>query len=357
MSAAPRVSVVVPCYNAERYLAAALDSALSQEGVAVEVLVADDGSTDGTAAVLAQYGDRVRVLQQHHRGPSAARNACLRVARGEYLALLDADDRYRPGKLARQAAVLDGRPDVGLVSTGWVVVDADGRPLPRQGRSREQGDVRRRLLVGNLAHPVAVMMRRAQVLEAGGFDESLQVNEDWDLFIRLALRGARWACIDEPLCEYRVHGGQSHRRVQLVYETRLRILDKTFADPALPEHLRDARADALFEAHLVGAAELFAIGRIAEAEAAFGAAMRIRPDRLADVGTMRRFARLLQPTGAQHQAVAARRWSDVTRTLWRAVEATVAAPEADPAMVRRRWAARVAVLRTGARLLRKRLEA
>ena len=354
VSAAPRVSVVVPCYNAERYLAAALDSALGQVGVSLEVLVADDGSTDGTPAVLARYADRVRVLHQDHRGPSAARNACLRAARGDYVALLDADDRFRPGKLARQAAVLDARPDVGLVSTGWLVVDADGRPLPRQGWSRDEGDVRRRLLLGNLAHPVAVMLRRAQALDAGGFDETLQVNEDWDLFLRLALRGAQWACIDEALCEYRVHGGQSHRRVQLVYDTRLRILDKTFADPALPAALLGARADAVFEAHLVGAAELFATGQTPEADAAFRAAMRIHPDRIADVGTMRRFARLLQPTGAQHQAIAARRWRDVTRTLWRAVEGAVTAPDADPEVVRRRWPARRAVLRTGLRLLRKR---
>jgi hypothetical protein len=355
VSAVPRVSVVVPCWNAERYLAASLDSALAQEGVPVEVLVADDGSSDGTPAVLARYADRVRVLHQDHRGPAAARNACLRVARGEYVALLDADDRFLPGKLARQAAVLDARPDVGLVSTGWLVVDAGGRPLPSQGWSREEGDVRRRLLLGNPAHPVAVMCRRAQALDAGGFDESLQVNEDWDLFIRLAMRGARWATVDEPLCEYRVHGGQSHRRVRLVYETRLRILEKTFADPAFPEALREVRADALFEAHLVGAAELFATGHAPEGEAAFRAAMRIHPDRIADVDTMRRFARLLQPTGAQHQADAARRWADVTRALWRAVDATVAAPDAAPEAARRRWPARLAVLRTGARLLRKRL--
>ncbi len=351
----PRVSVVVPCYNAERFLPAALDSALGQEGVPVEVLVADDGSTDGTPSVLARYADRVRVFRQDHRGPSAARNACLRVARGEYVALLDADDRFRPGKLARQTALLDADPALGLVSTGWLAVDAAGRPLAQQGWSREAGDVRRRLLLGNLAHPVAVMFRRAQALDAGGFDETLQVNEDWDLFLRLALRGARWACVDEPLCEYRIHGGQSHRRVQLVYETRLRILDKTFGDPGFPAELRDARPDALFEAHLTGAAELFAAGEPAAAETAFRAAMRMRPDRLTDPVTLRRFARLLQPTGAQHQATAVRRWAGVTRTLWRAVAATVTAPDAQPAPARRRWAARVAVLRTGARLLRKRL--
>ena len=108
------------------------------------------------------------------------------------------------------------------------------------------------------------------------------MNEDWDLFLRLALRGMRWACIDEALCEYRVHGGQSHRRVQLVYDTRLRILERAFADPALPADLRARRRDAFHEAHLVGAAELFAAGQTAEAEAAFLAAVRVRPESLGD---------------------------------------------------------------------------
>ncbi len=354
VSAAPRVSVIVPCYNTERYLAATLDSALAQDGVTVEVIVADDGSSDGTLDVLARFGERVRVLRQDHRGPSAARNACLRAACGEYVALLDADDRFRPGKLARQAAILDARPDVGLVYTGWHVIDADGVPLAQQGWSREEGDVRRRLLLGNLAHPVAVMIRRQPIADAGGFDETLQVNEDWDLFIRLALRGMRWACIDEPLCEYRVHGGQSHRRAHLVYVTRLRILERVFADPALPDDLQAARADAFHEAHLVGAAELFAAGETAAAEAAFLAAVRARPASIADHATMRRFARLLQPTGSQHQVDAARRWADATHTLWRAVEAILATPDLEPEIARRRWPARLAVLRTGGRLLWKR---
>src|SRR5262249_57386079 len=113
----------------------------------------------------------------------------------------------------------------------------------------------------------AVLLRRAQILDAGGFDETLQVNEDWDLFLRLTLRGSRWACVDAPLCEDRVHGGQSHRRVQLVYLTRLRILARLFARPDLPAHALAVRADAFHEAHLVGAAELFAAGQPAGAQA------------------------------------------------------------------------------------------
>src|SRR5262249_30735035 len=158
-----------------------------------------------------------------------------------------------------------------------------------------------------------------------------------------------------PLCEYRVHGGQSHRRVQLVYATRLRILERFFARPGLPPGVGALRAEAFHEAHLVGAGELFAAGQPAEAQAAFLAAVRARPESLRDARTMRRFVRLLQPTGWQHQVVATGGWREVMRTLWGAVEATLATPGLEAEIAGQRWAARRAVLRTGARLLRKRL--
>src|SRR5437867_4956354 len=95
------VSVIVPCRNGARFLAEALDSALAQTHPATEVIVVDDGSVDDTPAVLARYAGRVRVLRQPNRGPSAARNAALGVARGEYVAFLDADDRFLPDQVAR----------------------------------------------------------------------------------------------------------------------------------------------------------------------------------------------------------------------------------------------------------------
>src|SRR5262249_198318 len=115
------------------------------------------------------------------------------------------------GKRGRQGGVPRPPPGGGLVSPGWDIVDGEGRPLPHQGWSRDEGDVLPRLLLGNLAHPVAVVLRRAQILDAGGFDETLQANEDWDLFLRLTLRGARGACVAPPLGADRGPGGQGGR--------------------------------------------------------------------------------------------------------------------------------------------------
>ena len=192
------VSVIVPCHNGARFLADAIESALAQTHPAIETIVVDDGSVDDTPAILERYAGRVRVLHQQNRGPSAARNAALAVARGEYVAFLDADDCFRPEKIARQAAVLDTHPDVGLVYSGWRFIDEEGRSLPGEGRPRGEGDMLPALLLGNPIHPLAAVVRRALVAEVGGFEESLRGCEEWDLFLRLSRRGMRWASLDAP---------------------------------------------------------------------------------------------------------------------------------------------------------------
>ena len=128
-----RVSVVTPCFNGARHLRDAIDGALAQTHPDVELVVADDGSTDESVALASSYGPRLRLVRQPNAGPSAARNLALRHATGEFVALLDADDRFHPTKLARQVACLRARDDVGAVYCGWRLVDAQGAPLPERG--------------------------------------------------------------------------------------------------------------------------------------------------------------------------------------------------------------------------------
>src|SRR5690242_71279 len=119
MPAPPEVTVVIPSYNGARYLGEAIESVLAQTHPSVETIVVDDGSVDGTTALVSSYGDRVRGIRQENRGLAAARNSGIRAAAGTYVAFLDHDDRYLPEKTARQVAVFEARPDVGLVHTGW----------------------------------------------------------------------------------------------------------------------------------------------------------------------------------------------------------------------------------------------
>ena len=197
----PTVSVVIPAYNAAPFVRRAVDSVLAQSWADRELLVVDDGSSDGTLQVLGAYGERIRVLCQANAGPAAARNRGLREAAGRYVAFLDADDWWLPAKLSRQVALLDGQPGVGFCSTATRVVTQDGAPAadwPCGGGGRP-------LLETLFVHSAAVsgstsgvLARRDLLLAAGGFDEALRGFEDPDLWIRLAAR-AGYACISEPL--------------------------------------------------------------------------------------------------------------------------------------------------------------
>src|SRR4051794_19211018 len=128
----PKISVCIPTYNQERFLAAAIQSVLDQTEIDFEIVVFDDASTDRTEAVVSSFEDpRIRCFrQQRNVGIARNRNSCLRVARGRYLGWLDGDDLYRPNMLAVQAAVLDRNPRVGLVHGNHHVIGDDGRLLP-----------------------------------------------------------------------------------------------------------------------------------------------------------------------------------------------------------------------------------
>jgi len=249
---APRVSVVIPAYNAAATLPETLASVFAQTFADLEVIVVDDGSTDETPALLAAYGDRIRVLRKVNEGrPSTTRNLGAKAARGELVAFLDADDRWQPEKLARQVALFAANSRLGLVYTAAAVIDASGRvlrvnPCPPGGR----GQVYPLLAVRNMMVGSSVMARRAAIAEAGWFDEELTSIENWDLWIRIA---RRWEvdCVDEPLTLYRVHAGNRSADVELRRRNIFRILEKTHdaTDPS-PEAQR-LRRDAYFNAYYV----------------------------------------------------------------------------------------------------------
>jgi glycosyltransferase involved in cell wall biosynthesis len=197
----PLVSVVTPAYNVAWCVGRAVDSVLAQDYPAREMIVVNDGSTDDTAKVLATYGDTIRVIQQENRGMSAARNAAIRAARGEYIAFLDSDDWWHPGKLSRQVALMQSDPGVGFCSTAARVEDPQGRLVNLWRCRHSRTDILETLFAENAAIAggcSAVMVRRSLLERTGLFDETLRGFEDPDLWMRLAA-AAGYACIDEEL--------------------------------------------------------------------------------------------------------------------------------------------------------------
>lgn len=190
------VSVIIPAFNAAATIGRALASVRAQDGVGVEVIVIDDASKDNTAEVVRaeiRPGENISLLQlPANSGASAARNAGIRLARGAYLAFLDADDIWLPGKLQRQVAAIETDPGITLVSCNSQQASADGRPLKEGHVNRppvEGTEAWKTLLVYNFLPTPTVLTRTALVRELGGFDEQLAVGEDLDLWIKLAVRG------------------------------------------------------------------------------------------------------------------------------------------------------------------------
>lgn len=215
--AAPLVSVLLPVRNGEPYFALALDSILAQQGVDFEVVVVDDGSSDGTAARLAACRDpRLRVLRREGGGLVAALNAALAAARGTYVARMDADDIALPGRLARQAALLDARPEVVMVHGSVDVIDQHGRRigevLAHEGSAAER---RAELLWERDGFPIihpSVMLRRTALAALGDYRDS-PCAEDHELWLRLLDCGGAFAACADKVLLYRQHpGGISRQR-------------------------------------------------------------------------------------------------------------------------------------------------
>jgi glycosyltransferase involved in cell wall biosynthesis len=194
--------------NGMPWVGDAVASILGQTLADLELIVVDDGSTDGTAVALGAVRDpRLRIVGQDHAGLTRSLNRALAVARAPLVARLDADDTARPDRLARQAALLAAHPDVGLVGTGALEIDAAGRPVRTVVPPRDDASIRRVLIRANPFVHSSVMFRRAVVERAGGYDERLPVAQDYDLWLRLATL-TRFANLPEPLVVRRLLAGR-----------------------------------------------------------------------------------------------------------------------------------------------------
>jgi len=222
-----RVSVILPTYNRRSVLGGAIRSALRRIGGRDEIVVVDDGSTDGSAEAVRAIPGPIRLLRTERRGPAAARNAGIEAAAGEYLAFLDSDDEWLPAGLDEQVAALaDG--GAGLSHAAARNVDLNGDPVERRPRRALAGDVLPELLRRNFVTTSTAVVPRAVLEAAGGFDEALGRSMDWDLWIRIAERH-RFHYFPATVARYRFHDGQQIRDREEVDDCRRRILEKTLA--------------------------------------------------------------------------------------------------------------------------------
>lgn len=229
----PKVSVIIPSFNCERYIKQTIDSVLAQTIEDLELIVVDDGSTDATPKIVASYGGRVRLVAQQNSRVSGARNRGIREAKGEFICLMDHDDYWFPHKLSRQLAEFEARPEAGVVYSSFIRwhAAADGRfPDPDGYDLSEYPDDIDPVYSGWIYHQflldcwmlTSTTMFRAEVFErCGAFDESLPYSEDWELWLRIA-REYPIIQLRRPTTLYRQHPRQGNRLVRdLDYRTLL----------------------------------------------------------------------------------------------------------------------------------------
>lgn len=222
----PHVSVVMPVRDAAPWIGAAVESVLGQTFGDLELIVVDDGSRDGSAAIVERVANaRVRVIRQPARGTAAALNAGIAAARAPLIARMDADDVARPDRLTLQVGYLDAHPDVGVIGAGWRELAPDGHAVdvapPAMDDARIRGMLARR---NPLAHPT-VVVRRTAGEAVRWYDERWPVAQDYDLWIRIA-RVTRFANLASPLLVRRFTPGMTsvaRDDLRLLVESRIRL--------------------------------------------------------------------------------------------------------------------------------------
>lgn len=230
-----KVSVVIPVYNGEKYIQETLESVLGQSYPDVEVIVIDDGSTDGTLEILSGYGERLRVFQQKNSGAAAARNKGIQEASGKWVAFVDADDIWLPEKLQKQLAACG--EFVWSHTASVFIGGVNHGKLGSDFSTVHSGFVLKELVCGNFITTSTVLVDRKAILDAGGFDLGLRSIQDWDLWIRIASKH-QLGYLREAVTKYRVHPASASRNTRKTLPNHLKVIDHAFRKGGPAESLQ-----------------------------------------------------------------------------------------------------------------------
>jgi glycosyltransferase involved in cell wall biosynthesis len=268
----PKVTVVIPAYNAEKFIREAIESVFAQTLSDIEIIVVDDGSTDGTNRILETFSDeRLTVLRQENRGVSAARNAGLAVTRAPYIFFLDADDILLPNALYRMARILDDNPQHVACFAHHVRITEAGSELSTRSYLRWKmfptGNTLRHLAAKNFISG-AICVRTDAARSVRGFDATLKLGEDWEFWCRLAVLGDFAAMPNDIVLLYRQRFGSANfrwRRSPL--QPNFEALDIIYSNPTIrqrfsPAELRRKRRLAEIDAFWTGARNEYVQGRM-----------------------------------------------------------------------------------------------
>jgi glycosyltransferase involved in cell wall biosynthesis len=246
-SAMPLVSVIIPAFNASRYIKHTLTSVLEQYYNNIETIVVDDGSTDDTGKAVGEFGNKVIYVRKENGGQGSARNAGMAVARGAFFAFVDADDVWLPTKLSSQMELFDLHPELGLVYSDAIGFDQEtGKDLWcfSQRTRFYGGDVLRYLLLCNFVPTLTVVIRREVWEQVGGFSETKGCVEDWEIWLRIASL-YHFGFVNARLAKYRLHNQSYSAQLSRGTEYRVRFSILEDALERDPAKLWDLRRSAI----------------------------------------------------------------------------------------------------------------
>ncbi len=203
----PKVSVIMSVYNSEKYLEEAINSVLNQTFQDFELIVIDDGSTDNSRRILESYRRHSKIkmlINKHNEGVAAARNKALKISKGKYIAVIDADDIALPQRLEKEVRYLDKHPEIGLVGSFYYVIDENGKILKLITVPTTNEEIQEILIKHNCFAHSSIMFRRECLDTVGGYREAFQYALDYDFILRISEK-YKVAIIPEPLCAWRIN--------------------------------------------------------------------------------------------------------------------------------------------------------
>ncbi|MDH3451591.1 MAG: glycosyltransferase family 2 protein [Gammaproteobacteria bacterium] len=242
-----KISVVIPTFNRAHTLGRALDSVLAQTRPAAEIIVVDDGSDDATAELLQRSYPQVTTLRQTNRGVSHARNRGVAAARHDWIAFLDSDDSWQPDKLGAQTLALQGAQGSVLCHTDEIWIRRGRRVNPMHKHAKRGGDIFMHCLPRCAISPSTTILRKALLEEVGGFDETMQACEDYDLWLRVCSRYPVSYLPRQLAVRYGGHADQLSQQHWGMDRFRVRALEKLLADPGLRADYRMAALRTVLE--------------------------------------------------------------------------------------------------------------
>ncbi len=284
------VDIVIPVYNRISYLEHTIASVLNQIYVNWRLIIVDDGSTENVQDFVAKYTDsRISYMRQENQGNAAARNTGVQQSNGKYVICLDSDDVWDETMLGACVDFLDNNPSVDIIYTQFQRIDADGNLIADLAEPQEppQGDLLAELLMGLPLLPSSALARRTCFERWGAYTVGL---DDWELWLRWAAGGCRFACLQQPLLNYRIHNQNLGMAWQSRRRSHFAMLDTFYANDHLPAQAITMRAQAYANQHFLFCEMALQAGNLVASQAEFCAAVLDNPAYLTDVAAYYRLA-------------------------------------------------------------------